>query len=222
MSLSRNVMCGVLALSGAVGLVAPSHAQLVTASVTVDNVYALYSGTPSALTLIGSNGDWRTAENYSFNASPGSFVYVAGWDQSGIQGFQGVAAGPGGIFRTNLTDWVAAVVTASVLPGWTTAGSVAPPIGALQTALSSAAWLPLLASRPHAAGPWGSVVNDPLTQWVWRDDIDGGTTDGSLVVFRTASVVTAVPEPSSALMMLVGAGLMGFLYRRRMHQGGQT
>ncbi|HRD94869.1 MAG TPA: PEP-CTERM sorting domain-containing protein [Rubrivivax sp.] len=199
------------------GAVAPALGQNANLSVTVDNVYAAYFGSPASLTFLGGDGSWNTAESYTFSAVAGSFVYVAAWDQGGLQGFQGVASGPAGTFRTNLTDWVATVVPASSLPGWSSAGTAAPNVGSLQTALAGASWQVLLESRSHGAAPWGGVVSDSATQWVWSDSIEGGTTDGKLVVFRTASpVVSAIPEPSTSLMMLVGLGVTGLLVRRRL------
>lgn len=223
MSLARRLAGPALALSALCGAMGPAHAQTTTASLTVDNVYGLYWGKPSALTLVGSNAVWETVENYSFTVTPESYVYVAAWDQGSGQGFQGVVSGPNGTFRTNLVDWVATVVPAASLPGWSPTGNVVPALGSLQAALSSASWNPILASRPHNGSPWGAAVSDPATLWIWSDSIDGGTTDGSLVVFRTATpVVTAIPEPSSALMMLVGAGALGFMYRRRMQPQGSA
>lgn len=219
MSFARFTASAALALMATVGAASSVHAQVVNVSVTVDNVYALYSGVPSSLTLRGSNADWTTVESYSFSAAAGSFVYVAGWDQGGIQGFQGIASGPGGTYRTNLTDWVAAFVPASQLPGWSPNGTVAPSVGSLQTALTAASWQPILASVPHSAAPWGAKVSDPGTLWIWSDSIESGATDGGLVVFRTAgAIVSEIPEPSTGLLMLLGAGAMTFLYRRRVDQ----
>lgn len=198
------------------GAVAPALGQNANLTLTVDNVYSAYFGSPSSLTFLGGDDNWNSAESYSFAASAGSFVYVAAWDLGGLQGFQGVATGPAGAFRTNLTDWVATVVPATSLPGWSSTGTAAPSIGSLQTALAGASWQSLLESRSHGAAPWGGVVSDPATQWVWSDSIEGGTTDGKLVVFRTANpVVAAIPEPSTSLMLLVGLGVTGVLVRRR-------
>ena len=219
MSTARVTASVATAFLVAVGAASSVQAQSVNVSLTVDNAYALYSGVPSALTLRGSNADWTTVESYSFSEAAGSYVYVAGWDFGGIQGFQGVAAGSGGTYRTNLTDWVAAFVPASQLPGWSPTGPAVPTLASLQTALTAASWQPILSSVPHSAGPWGGRVSDPGTLWIWSDSIEAGNTSNGLVVFRTAgTIVSEIPEPSTGLLMLLGAGAMTFLYRRRVDQ----
>jgi hypothetical protein len=116
-------------------LAGTASADTVTAQVTADNVYSLYVGTPVGLTLLGSNNDWVTAESYSFSAAAGDYVYIAAWDQGGVQGMQGIVNGTIGTFRSNGTDLVYASIPVSALTPWSSGASAVPPIASLQTAL---------------------------------------------------------------------------------------
>ena len=47
---------------------AVTEADLIDVDVTVDNVYAIYTGTQTAaLASVGYNNDWTTTEHYHFN-----------------------------------------------------------------------------------------------------------------------------------------------------------
>lgn len=196
---------------------APAQAITVTADVTVDNVYGLYVGTPSTLSLLGANSDWVSVERYSFEAAAGDYVYVAAWDLGGIQGFQGIVSGESRVFRTNTIDWTYTLVAPSALPGWTPASGSQPGLASLKTALAGASWSAVTGSAPHSTWPWGGAVSDPATLWIWSDSLTDPTlSDGTLVVFRTvASVASVVPEPSMALLMLGGLLIVGTAARRR-------
>jgi hypothetical protein len=199
--------------------VAGAGAVTIGAEVTVDNSYGLYVGTPASLSFVGSDNDWSSVETYSFSASAGDYVYVAAWDWSGIQGFQGIVDAGSTKYRTNTTDWVVTIVAPAALAGWTAINGPAPSLSSLQSALSSATWSSIAAGATgsHSVQPWGAKVADLNTLWIWSDTLsDVSAGDGKLVVFRTVTpVVSAIPEPGIASMMAVGVAALGFLAHRR-------
>lgn len=196
----------------------PASAVPISAQLTADNVYGLYVGTPSTVTLVGSNNVWQTAESYGFQALAGDFVYVAAWDLGGPQGFQGVVSNGATQFRSNAADWVYTVIPAASLPGWSAVDGPQPSLTALRSALAAASWSAIGAVTSHAGSPWGAVVSDAATQWVWTDSLSNNSSaDGQLAVFRTATaVVSAVPEPGRAAMLLLGLAVVGLLAKRRL------
>lgn len=197
---------------------APAAAVPISAELTVDNIYGLYVGIPTTITLVGTNNQWQASEVYNFQAQTGDFVYVAAWDLGGPQAFQGVVNNGATAFPSNAASWVYTVISASSLPGWSAIDGPQPSLTALRSALASASWSTIGAVTSHGGAPWGPVVSDVATQWVWPDSLDNtSSSDGHLVVFRTATaVVSAVPEPSRAAMLLLGLAVAGLLAKRRL------
>lgn len=216
--LRRTQRRAFAAVALAAALPALAQTASVTARLTADNVYGLYFGTPASLTLAGTDATWGNAEVYGFSAGIGQFAFVAAWDLGGPQAWQGSLAVAGGAtIRTNPVDWVYTTVQIAALPGWSSSGTALPSLGSLQTALASASWLPVAASASNSAAPWGSVVPDAGAQWIWGDTLaDSSATDGRLVVFRTQdTLVSAIPESGTSLLMLAGLAAVSLLARRR-------
>jgi hypothetical protein len=77
--MARLALACVVAFSVSTSVFAQSTVN-VRISLTVDNQYALVAVDPNtnALTLIGSDREWRNVETYSFSAPIGSYIYVIG------------------------------------------------------------------------------------------------------------------------------------------------
>jgi hypothetical protein len=181
------VAAAALAISG-IAFAAPNS----NGKLTADNEYSLYTGnaTGSNLVLVGSGNSWPVAQTFYFNSSPGDYLYVAATNWGGPRGWQGAFNTPVGTIYTDSSSWVVTPVSS---------------LNVTAAVIAAANWTPTNELNTYG---WGSPVGNPNAQWIW-----GSGTDTAL--FRTASVVAAVPEPETYAMMLAGLGLLGFMARRK-------
>jgi hypothetical protein len=237
--LAKAILAGVLA-NACIGM---SHADQVTVSMTVDNSYALFTGTlTGATTFVGSDSNWPTTETYNFNLSAGDYIYVVtSSDKSTAQGFLAEFNNltKGYTFYSQDAQWQ---VMATGLGGSAPyTGSVAD-IALLNHEIldanaggnASNGWAAFTAGGTNGTGPWGTLSDiDVDAQWVWYSGGNcnasnptlGGCDAGEWLVFRIAAAATpdnpnpdsnAIPEPGS--IALLGLGLMGLALNRRREQ----
>ena len=126
-----------------------------------------------------------------------------GYDAGQPHSWQGVFNTPSGALYTNTASWVAYNVKTTL----NFADPVTPGL------IAGATFGPITSDLPYNAGPWGSRVGSSSADWIWST----GPNSGDLVVlFRTTNVVSsAVPEPETYAMLLVGLGVLGVVARRR-------
>ena len=170
-----------------------------SATLTADNEFWLYSGdaTGSSLSLVGHGGTWWTPYSFNFDVNPGDYLYVMAWDWGQPHSWQGVFSTPSGSLYTNTTDWVAKAVNSTTVDS---------------NMITTGTWSAINQDQAYNVGPWGSTVNDPNAHWIWKDGLYDSET---MVLFRSAEMVAAVPEPETYAMFMAGLGLMGFIARRR-------
>ncbi|KAB2319105.1 PEP-CTERM sorting domain-containing protein [Betaproteobacteria bacterium SCN1] len=218
-----------------------ANASMITVSMTVDNSYALYTGTlDGATTFIGSDGNWPTVETYHFTLSPGDYIYVVtDSDKSTAQGFlaQFNNLTDGYTFYSQDPQWQ---VTATGLGGAAPYSGSVSDIGLLTREIlnanagnnASGGWTNFTTGNSNGASPWGAMGGiDPDASWVWyaggncntANPTIGGCDAGEWLVFRIAAAATpdnpvpdshGVPEPAS--IALFGLGMLGLAaFRRR-------
>jgi Tfp pilus assembly protein PilW len=201
-----------------------------TVDITVDNSYALYTGTETqALTFVGSNNDWNTTESYSFDLPNSNFIYVV--TQSDLQVAQGFLAQ----FTNSITNerfyssdsqWQ---VTATGNYGNAPYTNSADSFAELNTQLGLAnagnnpsnGWTNTTAGDANGASPWGLRPNiDAAARWSWYNSnnsvnpTSGGFDHDEYLIFRiSVGATSSVPEPSA--FMLLGLGLLGLGFSRR-------
>lgn len=233
-----KIMTGVV-LGGA--SVCSAYAAQIQVTMTVDNSYALFTGSSTAATtFVGSDNNWTNAETYNFNLFAGDYIYVVtSSDQSVAQGFLGQ-------FK-NLTDnytfysqdaqWQ---VMATGLGGNAPYSGSAADLALLsqQIVLANAnatvsnGWTSFTAGSSNGTAPWGTIGGiDLAANWVWYaggncdtgNPTLGGCNADEWLVFRIAAAATpedplgTVPEPAS--LSLMGLGILGLSIasaRRRM------
>lgn len=226
-------MCAGMSSSAWAGLDEPGPepepnpiVRLMTATITADNHYALFTGRDDAMIRIGHNEtgaggqpgpyNWSQAETFRF--IPGQNLYIAAWSDDQIA--QGLLAqitmgtmtfhtgdARWQVFRTNLDRDDNAPVPGS---GFVEA----------QVAIANAnnAW-----ETPHVGGnngiqPWGTIAGIAGDiPWTWAgvagdgDPLIGGVDAGEVLIFR----MTNVPTPGAAAVL----GLAGLAACRRRRIG---
>lgn len=220
------VACTGLASVASAGIEGPGEQPrpLMTATITADNHYALFTGRDNEMIRIGHNeagagGDpgpfnWSVAETFRF--VPGQNIYIAAWSDDNVaQGLlaqitMGSATFHTGdarwqVFRTNLDrDDNAPIPGSSFVEA--------------QVAIANAnnAW-----EAPHVGGnngiqPWGTIAGIATNiPWTWAtvagdtDPLVGGVDAGEVLIFR----MTNVPTPGAAA--LLGLGGLAACRRKR-------
>jgi hypothetical protein len=191
--------------------------------ITVDNSYALFTGTETAATnFVGSDGSWYQAESYSFDLPTSDFIYVV--TKSDLAVAQGFLAQFTNLvtserFYSNDSQWqVTATGRDDFAPYNNTAASFAELTSQLLLANAgnnpSGGWVATTAGEANGAAPWGTVANiDADAHWSWYNSNNssnptiGGFDHNEYLIFRISVGATEVPEPSS--LLLIGLGLLG-------------
>lgn len=210
-----TVAAMVLSVCGA------AHAG-VTATLTADNHYALYTGnSASDITFIGRNElgaggspgayNWSQAETWNFN--PGAYIYVAVWSDDAVaQGWLGQF-----VFDDGPT-----VLSSSA--GWEYVGTdlnlgdgdPAPTTGDIGSWVTLAdtneLWATPFVGGTNGVTPWGSIAGVSNTAaWTWGNPnnrvnpLVGGDNFEEYQIFR---MPTGVPSPGAGMTALLGAGVL--------------
>ena len=202
----------------------------VKATLTADNHYALYFGTPAGVTFVGRNElgtdsipyseqypyNWSLPEIFEFVAPPTGYLYIVAWsDHGGAQGLLGQVVLNG---RTVLT---------SKAPEWEVSFtginlddfSPAPTESELLTQLGIASWQPV-SITPSRTGllpgrsirQMGSCLGLVLTpNWIWGTPLDDSittavtetaATEYHIYRYPLGSLSTCESELSNALAMI--------------------
>jgi hypothetical protein len=205
-----------------------------TMSITVDNQYDVYFGTPLVTTYhAGGDNNWPTVETWNATGmAPTDYLYVAtASDQMIAQGFLGVFTNTtlGTTVLTGDPVWQvfpAGAYLQTIDPSWPAVWppSVQPTQSQVDQAITFATnnglWqaTSLLPGWTNAAnpGPWGhNLPNIPGNAfWIWHDKGNypgggypapyGGWNHDEFLVFRVPGIG---PEPASGLLWALG-GLM--------------
>ena len=224
----KNAVRGIVA--SAVLLSASfAHATPLTVSITVDNSYALYTGTETqALSFVGSDNNWTNTETYNFNLPNNNYIYVV--TQSDISVAQGFLAQFTNLttndrFYSNDSQWE---VTATGHYGFAPYTDTASAFAELNTQLNlanagtnpSQGWTNTTAGATNGAAPWGLRPDiDAAARWSWYNSNNtanptlNGFNHDEYLIFRISVGATSVPEPAGIL--LLGLGLLGLSLRRK-------
>ncbi|WP_338844888.1 PEP-CTERM sorting domain-containing protein [Massilia sp. W12] len=174
-------------------------AQTVSAQLTVDNEFWLYTGSADGanLTLRGTGNNHNISYSFTFNVAPGEHLFIAARDWGGPQAWQGVFNTPSGMLYSSINSWQYAIA-----PNNDASQT------AVQSAVANATWANPQAQVSYNSYPWGASVNNPNANWMWHDNVFyNSSSDGRYAIFRTKDAVAAVPEAQTYMMML--AGLLG-------------
>jgi len=212
MRISARLICVLGVLVSA----SNATAATITATITADNHYALYSGAQdgSFLATVGGNElgvhgapgryNWSMAESYDFSTDQ-PFLYLAAWSDGHVA--QGVLA-------------ELAVDELSLLSGnaaWTVFATgidkddndpypTETEMGVQITRANAVGWEPAAVGGNNGVAPWGRISGvSQEARWMWLASPDRtnafhpGLDHDEYLIFRTA-----VPEPSSLLLLVVG------------------
>ena len=246
-SKKKNVLsraCALVSLLSAMGLPTQANPTTIEVSLTIDNSYALFTGTLTAATnFVGSDANWPTTETYSVALPADHYLYVVtASDISVAQGFLGQFGNldAGYKFYSSDPQWqvMATGLRTNVVPnhGAPYTGSAADLALLTQEILDANAglnpsgvpsvtsWVQTTAGPANGGAPWGTRPGiDAAARWVWYssngdpDPTTPGFNHDEWLVFRIALAATPIPEPGT--FALVGLGLLvGRLTTRRRSQ----
>ncbi|MFT3686679.1 MAG: hypothetical protein QM783_17460 [Phycisphaerales bacterium] len=214
----------ILTATAVLALAAAANADVISAKITADNHYALYTGDNSSVTLVGRNEmgsggnpgtyNWSEPEDYSFNS--GAFIYIVAWsDDSVAQGLMAQITGLTDTYHSGDSRW-------QVYPTFISRGDgdaepdAAELIGHLTNADANNLWQNIAVGGGNGMSPWGLIPGiGEAPRWMWVnnpeqvDPFNGGSGYGETLVFRMA-----VPTPGAAAALGLG-GLTGLRRKRR-------
>jgi hypothetical protein len=220
---TKNTTMGLAIAAGlAMCAGATANAAQVTAMITADNHYSLYSkGGAGTLTLLGGNElgaggapgtyNWSKPEPHNFTTS--DYFYIAAWsDNSVAQGLLAQVTIDGQSFDSGNPAW-------QVYPTFIDRGdgsahpSAAVVAGYVATADSGNLWQTPFVGGANGIAPWGTVPGiNSTARWTWINNpnqsnpLSGGSGYGETLIFRIP-----VPAPGAAAVL----GLGGLIAARR-------
>jgi hypothetical protein len=175
------------------------NADFITATVTADNHYAIYTGEHNGmdLILIGRNelnrssslgeNNWAIPETWTFDLSRDRTIYVATWsDNITAQAWLGQFANSttNQIAFTNYDDWLWMPTNNDLNDG-----SPAPDVNEVSSFVSSHNWQAI----PHLDGtnwrlngdqPWGKIPGiSTNADWIWGTPIEPGSGAGEYHIY---------------------------------------
>jgi hypothetical protein len=213
----------------------PAHAASIRVAITVDNSYALFTGTETAATtFVGSDFSWPSTEVYDFDLPADRFIYVVtASDLSVAQGFlaQFDNLDTGFKFYSSDPQWeVMATGLGSGAPYTGSAADLALLSAELVDANGggnpSAGWVPLTSGPANGADPWGLRPGiDADARWVWyssngdTDPTTPGFNHDEWLVFRISVAATPTPPSptpdSGTTFVMFGMALAGLRWAHR-------
>lgn len=236
MTLKRQLCaCALVAAAGA-----PALADDWTMSITVDNQYDIYFGTPTTTNFFaGGDSTWSTVETYNaFGRLPTDYLYVAtASDHSVAQGFMGEFTNvtTSTTIKTGDAAWEvfpAGAYLQSINSSWpaTWPAGTQPTQSEVDQAIfyaeTNGLWVPTSFdpswTNGSHGGPWPTnIAGLPSdVNWIWHDsgatsswsyaDPYGGADHDEFLVFRIAG---AAPTPGAGAALALGA--VALLRRRR-------
>lgn len=211
--LSLSLMCG-----------AAAHADLVTATITADNHYAIYNVSGNTIGYIngnetGYNGspgtyNWSEAESWEFETD--GVLYIAAWsDDATAQGLLAQLNIGGEQLNSGHSRWEVIATDQNLNDGdaHPTALTIS---GYVANADANNLWEAPFIGGKNGVQPWGTIAGiTPDANWMWKtidgdeDPLNGGSGAAELLIFR----ISAVPTPGAAA--LVGLGGLMITRRRR-------
>lgn len=194
------------------------------ATITADNHYALFVGTPDAVTLVGHNElgaggnpgtyNWSIAEQFTFSTD--GLIYIAAWsDDSVAQGVLAQITRGDETYHSGDARWevYAAGLNRNDNSPVPTTGEMVSLIG---LATSTNAWQSTFVGGANGTAPWGTIAGiGQAPRWMWAnvagvaDPTQGGRDAGELLIFR----MNTVPTPGAAA--LFGLGSLAIARRQR-------
>lgn len=218
---------GLFCILGTVLSASAATAATVTATITADNHYALYTGAQDGSLLatvggneLGSGGapgryNWSRAETFLFTTDQ-PFVYLAAWSDDRVA--QGALAELTIDDLTLLSGDAQWTVFATGINRDDNDPYPAEAEMAVQIARANAAgWDPVDVGGENGVAPWGTISEiSPSARWMWLGAPDRPNAFGpgydhdEYLIFRAA-----VPEPSSLVLLIVGGIVSARAVRRR-------
>lgn len=226
-----KLISGLFAGALLLGTTLQAQAIPFTVSITVDNSYALFTGTETQATnFVGSDNDWYGVETYSFDLPSSNFIYVV--TQSDLAVAQGFLAQFTNLttnerFYSNDPQWQ---VTATGNYGNAPYSDSADDFTELNSQLALAnlgnnpsnGWVNTTAGEANGASPWGTLSEiDAAARWSWYNSNGsdnptlGGFNHAEYLIFRISVGATEVPEPTTLLLMAIGLFGLGFARKYR-------
>ena len=200
----------------------PVQAAIFDITMTVDNGYGLYAGTPDSLVKIGDSKVYNILETYSSDFSAGQFMYVYAWDWGYAEGFIGqfLARDPAfSNFFTTLEDgWE---VMTPLLQN-NSASAAVPDAARIQSEITGAVWSDV--EYYNVLSRWGvTFTSYPFAspvQAIWGEPVGGIYSPGGLeaidsYIFRHEITGPANAVPIPGALILAGAGLLSLAGIRR-------
>lgn len=218
--LVKTVVSAGLVVVGATSAFAAS----ISATLTADNHYALFSGNNdgSLLNFVGRNEfgpsgssggyNWSHPETWNFNVNANDYLYVVAWDDARVdEAWLGQFNIAGETVLTGSDDW--SFITGGTNPG--DYGNV-PGNAELQSFISTGNWIGTISRGNNGMQPWGTIAGISTdAQWLNTTT----PSNGHYTIFRTkapAEDLANVPEPSSLLgLLVIGALGTGSVLKRQ-------
>ncbi|MBR0993729.1 PEP-CTERM sorting domain-containing protein [Bradyrhizobium japonicum] len=224
----RRLVLG--ALAGALWAVSPAGAATLTGTLTSDNAFQAYisnndSTLGNLITPGGTGSDWRSPQSFNVNLGAGTwYLHIVAENFASDADHTTTPANPGGnpnaiLGQFGLTGGLfgngSTILLTSTDPVWRAQEVAA---GASWTAPSGAP------AHQYASGNnnggsniWTGAYGGPIpgistsAEWVWANTSASNTGEAFF-----SATISAVPEPSTWAMMVLGFAGLGFMaYRRK-------